>query len=81
MNDEVDEKCVEKILQNLRPSKSPGPDGLHPRVLKELSSILATLLTMIFKLSLAMNSVSESWKTANITPLFKKGDRRDPSNY
>ena len=78
---QVDEKCVEKILQNLRPSKSPGTDGLHPRVLKELPGILATLLTMIFKSSLAMNSIPESWKTANITPLFKKGDKRDPSNY
>lgn len=48
---QVDEKCVEKILQNLRPSKSPGTDGLHPRVLKELSGILATPLTMIFKSS------------------------------
>ena len=72
----IDEKSVEKILKNLRPSKSPGPDGIHPRILKELSGTLAIPLTMIFKSSLSTSCVPDSWKTANITPLFKKGDKK-----
>ena len=77
----IDEKSVEKILKNLQPSKSPGPDGIHPRILKELSGTLATPLTMIFKSSLSTSCIPDIWKTANITPLFKKGDKRDTSKY
>ena len=32
------QKGVEKLLTNLNPNKATGPDGLSPRILKELSS-------------------------------------------
>jgi len=28
----IDSKTVEKLLCDLKPSKSPGADGIHPRV-------------------------------------------------
>ena len=39
-NFEISEADVLKELQDLKPNKSPGVDGLHPRVLKELSAEL-----------------------------------------
>ena len=33
----ITEEKVKERLESLNPHKSPGPDGLHPRVLKELS--------------------------------------------
>ena len=32
---------VKKILENLKTNKAAGPGGIHPRILKELSSELA----------------------------------------
>jgi len=32
---------VQKLLANLNPSKAAGPDNLSPRILKELSDVLA----------------------------------------
>jgi len=66
---------------DLKASKSPGPDGIHPRVLKELVCELAEPITMIFKSSIETVRLPQCWKIANITPVFKKGDKRDPSNY
>ena len=42
---------IRKLLTKLNPDKAPGPDNLHPRVLKELSSSIASALCGIFKAS------------------------------
>lgn len=42
---------VEKILKGLNVTKAMGPDSIHPRVLKELSSELAEILAHFFQQS------------------------------
>jgi len=32
-------KLIEKLLKDLKVSKSPGPDEIHPIVLKELATV------------------------------------------
>ena len=47
---------VGKKLQSLRSDKSPDPDNLHPRILKELEKELATPLSIIYnKCTLPIN--------------------------
>ncbi|CAM5165119.1 unnamed protein product [Natator depressus] len=60
---------------------SPGPDGIHPRVLKELKCEIAELLTMVCNLFFKLASVPNDWKIANVMPIFKKDSRGDPGNY
>ena len=36
---------------------------------------------MIYEDSLEVGETPEDWRTANVTPIFKKGDRNDPANY
>jgi hypothetical protein len=74
------EEVVEQ-LEGLNIYKSIGPDGLHPRVLKETREQLADSLTHIFNLSMESGEVPEDWRVANVTAIFKKGDRQSPSNY
>lgn len=78
---EFTEVEVMKRLKELNAGKSPGPDGMHPRVLKELAEELAEPLAIIFTQSLSEGKLPESWKDANVTPLFKKGAKNKPSNY
>jgi hypothetical protein len=72
---------VEKLLAGLNPHKACGPDGLPPKILKELATPLAPILAHIFDNSIRSGTVPNDWKTANITPVFKKGERFKPSNY
>ena len=72
---------VEKLLKELKVNKSPGPDGVSARVLKELSDILAVPLYNIFQCSIQSAKIPEDWRTANITALFKKGDKKYAGNY
>ena len=61
--------------------KSPGPDGLYPRVLKEIAEEIVEALVVIFQESLEAGRVIEDWKVANVTSLFKKGGRQKMGNY
>jgi Reverse transcriptase (RNA-dependent DNA polymerase) len=42
---------------------------------------IAPALKIIFRKSLDEGKVPEEWRSANVTPIFKKGTKTDPSNY
>ena len=77
----VTEEMVLKKLRNLDPTKSPGPDDIHPRVLKETASAIAPALTALYNNILTSHDIPEDWRTAIITAIFKKGAKSDPGNY
>jgi len=68
-------------LINLKVNKSAGPDLIHPRVLFELRYQLAYPLTVLFNRSLETHQIPLIWKSANISAIYKKGKKNDPSNY
>ena len=72
---------VEKLLHRSNPGKASGPDLIPARLLKECSEDLAPILTTIFNKSLQTGSVPTDWKKANVSAIFKKGQRYDPANY
>ncbi len=57
-----------KVHSSLDTSKSPGPDQLHPMLLKWLA------LADLFNNSIATAVVPGDWKAAVICPIFKKWD-------
>ena len=63
------------LLQNLKANKSPGPDDIHPLVLKHCSYELAPILKVIFTQSLNTGSIPSDWLLVNITPVYKKGNK------
>jgi hypothetical protein len=69
------------MLNTLKIDKSPGPDELHPRVLKEISSSITKPLYHIFKQSLEIGKLPLDWKTALVSAIFKKGNKSLVSNY
>jgi len=59
----------------------PGPDCLHPYLLKLCAYYLAEPLATIFRFSYDSRTVPSDWKFANVCPIFKKGSRNDAGNY
>ena len=80
-NIEITSAGVEKLLEKLDISKATGPDGVSPRILKTLSTEIAPILTTIFKHSMKSGCVPTSWKKANVSAIYKKGEHYKPSNY
>ena len=63
---------VYQRLRELKSNKSPGPDGLHPRILKETANAICVPLTIIFKKSIHTAIIPNDWRTANLVYLFIK---------
>ena len=76
-----DQNAIAKCLGNLKDSKSPGPDDISAYLIKHLAKPLNVQLYFIFEQSLVESRIPEDWRRANVTPIFKKGDRRSPGNY
>ncbi|MCG8034813.1 MAG: hypothetical protein JAZ03_21935, partial [Candidatus Thiodiazotropha taylori] len=77
----VEPQGVKKLLLNLDPHKAQGPDNIPTRLLKDFATEITPALTLIFQASIEEGKVPDDWKTALVTPVFKKGDRTAPANY
>ena len=78
---DISPETVAKKLKGLKINKSPGPDGHHPYVLRELAIELSVPLSIVFRKSLDEGCLPQAWKDAHVTPLFKKGKKSSPGNY
>ena len=62
-------------IKKMKDNKSPGVDGIPPKLLKEIVEQISTPLAKLFNLSLEEGIVPSEWKE------FKKGSRNKPENY
>ena len=78
---DISREGVLKLLKKINPNKASGPDMIPARILKDLAEELAPILTEIFRRTLADGEVPLDWRSANVTAIFKNGDRFKASNY
>ena len=72
---------IYKKLTNLTIGKSPGPDTMHPRVLKEVAPTFFKALKLIFDMSLKNEVIPEEWENSLVSAIHKKGSKLLVSNY
>ena len=77
----INPEGVKNLLDNLEANKASGPDQIPSRFLKTFANNITPSLTLIFKASLHQGHLPSEWKHATVVPVFKKGDRKLPSNY
>jgi len=66
-------------LNKLNIYKSPGPDGIHPRVLSGYE--LLEPLNILFESSYKLGKLPDEWKLGNVITVYKKENKGNPSNY
>ncbi|NXH96976.1 RTJK polymerase, partial [Pachycephala philippinensis] len=77
----IQEEAVRELLSHLDVHESMGPDGIHPRVMRELADELAKPLSIIYQQFWLTGEVPDDWKLASVMPIHKKGKKEDPGNY
>ena len=77
----ITKQAVFKFLSTLDVKKSAGVDGISAHMLKLSAPYITHIITEICNLSITKNQFPNDWKTAVVTPLFKKGSTDNPGNY
>jgi len=77
----ITKDAIVNKLEALDTEKAIGPDNIAAHILKNCAVELSKPLELLFNKSLQDGSLPQAWKNANITPIFKKGDRTNPINY
>ena len=70
-----------KEMKDLDVRKSHGPDEVSNWILKECREELVDKVQNIINCSLKEGKIPEDWKKANIVPIYKGGNKEDPTNY
>lgn len=72
---------AENILLNLDAKKPTGVDGIPVRILKSRARELSMPLSKLLNLSFSLGEVPLTWKSANVTPVFKDNVKENVENY
>ena len=78
---EITREIVQLKLEKLKINKTPGIDNISSTFLVNTAKEISLPVFKIFSKSLETSEIPEDWKTSNITPIFKSGDKQDPNNY
>ena len=75
------EKDIIEAIGELKCNSACGPDGIPAILLKACADELAYPLQSLWKESQQIGIVPDYYKMANVTPIYKKGNKALASNY
>ena len=73
-------KSIVKILSELKPSAA-GIDGIPGIFLKKTARYIARPLVILSLQCFFMGKIPNMWRQSIVVPIFKKGDKNNPSCY
>ena len=68
----ITKEMVTTLFEALNVNKSVGPDGMHPKLLKELAVHITEPITQLFNMTIEENALPNDWKKAFVSPIFNK---------
>ena len=78
---EISANEIEKIIEQIPVSKATGSDRVSVKLIKAGAKAIAPSLSKLFKLCFSTATFPQIWKTAEVVPLFKNGDKTKADNY
>lgn len=72
---------IEKIICKLAPRKAPGMDHITGAMLKPIVAPLSRVLSAFMSICWQYSWTPLSWRSAQVIPIFKKGNPSEPANY
>ena len=78
---ETNHREVLDVINSLKSKFSCGPDDICNEIIRQLGVVIAPLISDIFNECIHLDVFPDLLKIAKVVPMFKDGDKTDPSNY
>ena len=72
---------VATAIKGIKSGKAAGGDEIRPEILKALTGEGILWLTRVRQVAWKLGKTPRDWQTGVIIPIFKKGDRKQCTNY
>ncbi|CEG83631.1 hypothetical protein RMATCC62417_17514 [Rhizopus microsporus] len=72
---------IQEAVRSLPTKKAPRIDHLPNEMLRPIQHLLTPLLLSLLRLCWMWSYTSQSWRVAQVVPIYKKGSTDKPSNY
>ena len=77
----IENEHIVSLIRKLNPNKANGSDGISGQMLLLCDDSVVLPLRIIFGNILSTGTYPDIWKFANVTLIFKKGDKQLIANY
>ena len=77
----IDNDQIISLNRKIDPKKATGSDGISGQMLLLCDESVVLPLQIIFTYILSTSTYPDMWKIANVTPIFKKGDKQLIKTY
>lgn len=72
---------VDTVIEQLRPNKAPGRDGIYPWMIKHGGTHMAKAILHLFQGCWTTQSIPAAWRFADIRPIMKKTSAREAGDF
>ncbi|KAG1461825.1 hypothetical protein G6F46_004607 [Rhizopus delemar] len=69
------------LLKRHSRRKAPGVDHIRTEMLLPIVDEVVPVITLFFQLCWKLSVIPSDWRTAQVVPIYKKGNALDPGNY
>ena len=72
---------IKNEIKGLNPNKATIQNNIPPKILRQSAEVTANTLQLLFNKALSNSEFPKNLLLADVTPVFKKKDRLDKTNY
>ena len=72
---------LKKVSSILKPGKALGVDNISNEMIQGLLNCYPEVILLLFNSILELNEIIPEWIVGLIVPIYKKGEKSEPSNY
>ena len=77
----IEDEAVCTALRHIKVDEAPGPDGIHPGILKALAEVIYLPVATLFRTTLAEGKLLADWKKAIVIGIHEGGRKDQRANY